>query len=223
MALTRVRRGELPQDAVIITEDQALRYQWKIITAWDKMSDVWSLRYTPGIISALAAASGAYINNHYRTKLRLGSSGRFSSYLPIVVVPAMFTMLTHKFFIQRPILVNPLSECPVCIQVRAAAFQTALGVVYPSILAPLAAFMFATRHYTYRLPSITESPMEVFQLWRKFTRPIVPVLGSIIALQALLTMYLTGKQETQNFNLMLRMKEIEREIEEQHPPEQILY
>ncbi|EDV59353.1 uncharacterized protein LOC6540987 [Drosophila erecta] len=221
MALSRAKPGELPKDAVVITEDQALKYQWKIITAWDKIGDVWSLRYTPGILSALAAGTGAYINNHYRTKLRLGGHGRLSSYLPIVAVPAIFTMLAHKFFIQRPILLNPLGECPVCIQVRSAAFQTSLGIVYPTILAPFAAFMFATRCYTYRIPSITESPREVFQLWRKFTRPIVPALGTIIGLQALLTMFLTGQEDKQNFKLMLRMKEIEHHLEQEHLPQRM--
>ncbi|SPP86227.1 uncharacterized protein LOC117588120 [Drosophila guanche] len=221
MALSRANPDQLPKDAVIISEDQALKYQWKIITAWEKTGEVWSLRYTPGILSAMAAATGAYINNHYRTKLRLGSHGRLSSYMPIVVVPAIFTMLTHKFFVQRPILLDPLGECPLCRQVRGAAFQTSLGIVYPTILAPFAAFMFATRCYTYRLPSITESPKQVFMLWRQFTRPIVPTLATIIAFQAFLAMYLTYKQEKQNFSVMLRMKEIEYQLEQEHMPQRI--
>ncbi|EDW78148.1 uncharacterized protein Dwil_GK24843 [Drosophila willistoni] len=221
MALARARPDQLPKDAVIITEDQALKYQWKIITAWDKLGDVWALRYSSGVLSAMAAVTGAYINNHYRTKLRLGNQGRLSSYLPIVAVPAIFTMLTHKFFIQRPILINPMGECPVCIQVRSAAFQTGLGVVYPTILAPFAAFMFATRCYTYRLPSITENPREVFMLWRKFTRPLAPVLGSILAFHALLAMFLTGREEKENFGIMLRLKEIEHELEMNDMPQRV--
>ncbi|XP_017859026.1 PREDICTED: transmembrane protein 126A isoform X2 [Drosophila arizonae] len=219
MALSRARPNELPTDAVIISEDHALRYQWKIITSWDKIGEVWSLRYAPGILSAMAAATGAYVNNHYRRRLRLGAHGRLSSYLPIVVVPAIFTMLTHKFFIQSPLLLRPLTECPVCTQVRSAAIQTALGVVYPTILAPFAAFMFASRCYTYRLPSITENPREVFMLYRKLTRPIIPAISTLIAIQAFITMYLTGKEETQNYNIMLRMKQIEQEVEEQHMPQ----
>jgi len=40
MALSRAKPEELPKDAVVITEDQALKYQWKIIAAWDKVGDV---------------------------------------------------------------------------------------------------------------------------------------------------------------------------------------
>lgn len=40
MALSRAKTNELPTDAVIISEDQALRYQWKIITSWDKIGEV---------------------------------------------------------------------------------------------------------------------------------------------------------------------------------------
>lgn len=168
----------------------------------------------------MAAATGAYVNNHYRNRLRLGAHGRLSTYLPIVAVPAIFAMLSHKFFIQRPLLLNPLAECPVCTQMRSAAFQTAVGAVYPTILAPIAAFMFATRCYTYRLPSITENPREVLMLYRKLTRPITPALTTIIAIQAFITMYLTGKEEKQNYNLLLRMKQIEHELEEQHMTQQ---
>lgn len=40
MALSRARPDDLPKDAVLITEDQALKYQWKIVTSWDKLGDV---------------------------------------------------------------------------------------------------------------------------------------------------------------------------------------
>jgi len=40
MALSRAKPDELPRDAVVITEDQALKYQWKIITSWDKIGEV---------------------------------------------------------------------------------------------------------------------------------------------------------------------------------------
>ncbi|ALC39874.1 CG13392 [Drosophila busckii] len=221
MALSRARPEELPKDAVVITEEQALKYQWKIITAWDKTSDVWSLKYAPGVLCSMAAFTGAYVNNHYRTKLRLGSHGRLSSYLPIVAVPAIFTLLSHKFFIQRPLLLKPMTQCPVCTQVRSAAFQTGLGAAYPTILAPFAAFMFATRCYTYRVPSLIDSPKEVFLLWRKLTRPIMPALGTIIAIQAVIAMYLTGEEERQSFQIMLRMREIEHKLEEEHMPQRM--
>lgn len=40
MALSRARGSDIPKDAVIITEDEALKYQWKIICKWEKLSEV---------------------------------------------------------------------------------------------------------------------------------------------------------------------------------------
>ncbi|KAM7350558.1 uncharacterized protein ACRADG_009117 [Cochliomyia hominivorax] len=215
MALSKARSDEIPKDAVIISEEQALAYQWKIISNWEKLSEVWALRYGPGIMAAFATGTGIFVNNHYRQKLKLGTYGRFSTYLPIVIIPALFTLTTHKLFVQRSILLEPMAECPTCVQLRAVAFQVGLGAIYPTFLAPMAACMFATRHYTYRLPSITEKPLEVFQLLKKFTKPIVPILSSILIGQSLVTIYLTFKEQEQNINVLIKMKKFEREMEQE--------
>lgn len=44
----------------------------------------------------MSGLTSAYINNHYRTKLRLHNYGRFSSYLPVVVLPTLVTALFHQ-------------------------------------------------------------------------------------------------------------------------------
>lgn len=155
------------------------------------------------------------MNNHFRKKLKLGVYGRFSTYLPIVVIPAIFTLSCHKFFVQRPLLLEPMGECPTCVQMRAMTFQAGFGVIYPTILAPFAACMFATRHYTYRLPSITEKPMEVFQLLRKFAKPIVPILTAILCAQSLAAIYLTYEEQKQNLIVLSKMRKIEQQIDSQ--------
>lgn len=48
--------------------------------------------------------------------------------------------------------------------------QTGLGFFYPYLLAPMASFMFATRHFTVRLPYVTEQPKEWLKFWFKLTR-----------------------------------------------------
>lgn len=121
----------------------------------------------------------------------------------------------HKLFVQRSILLEPMSECPTCIQMKSAAFQAGFGVVYPTILAPMAACMFATRHFTYRLPSITEKPLEVLQLLKKFTKPIVPILGSILVGQSLITIYLTYKEQEQNLKVMLKLRKLEQQMDQE--------
>lgn len=40
MALSRGRPEDLPADAVIIDAEQALSYEWKIISKWESASEV---------------------------------------------------------------------------------------------------------------------------------------------------------------------------------------
>lgn len=54
-----------------------------------------AIKYGPGVLSGIGAISSFIINNHFRYKLKLGTYGRFSSYLSVVVTPALFTALFH--------------------------------------------------------------------------------------------------------------------------------
>ncbi|XP_053965568.1 uncharacterized protein LOC128867953 [Anastrepha ludens] len=222
MALSHARKEDIPKDAVIINEEEALAYQYSVISNWDNRWDVWSLRYGPGLLGAMAAATGVYVNSHYRRKLKLGNYGKGSTYLPIVVIPAMFSVLAHKFLVQRLVLLDQRAECPLCLQMRASFFQGGVGVCYPTVLAPFAAFMFATRHYTYSLPSVTKEPLAVFKLWQKMTRPILPVLGAALAGQAVVAMYITYKEQQQNWRLTMKMKRLEQLAEEKFEEEKAL-
>lgn len=88
------------------------------------------MRFGPGILGALGAITGVLVNNHYRTRLRLAKFGFVSSYVPIVVLPAIMASLFHRTFIQSQVLL-PKDGCPLCLQLRAAAFQGFFGTVYP--------------------------------------------------------------------------------------------
>lgn len=53
------------------------------------------LKAGPGILGGVGMISSIVINNHFRTKLKLGQYGRMSSYLSVVAIPAMFSALFH--------------------------------------------------------------------------------------------------------------------------------
>ncbi|XP_037028007.1 uncharacterized protein LOC119068502 [Bradysia coprophila] len=182
----------IPKDAVIFTEDEALKYQWDEISNHDSLSKTWSLQYGAGVLGVLSGLTGVYINHHYRGRLRLGSFGAFSTYLPIVVLPTLVTTAFHKVFVQSDIILRK-TKCPVCLQVQAAATQVALGIGYPSILAPIAAYMFATRHFTYRLPPISKYK-ELFATYKKMTRPLSTALSISLGIHVLIAMALTQKE-----------------------------
>jgi hypothetical protein len=56
----------------------------------------WPFHYGNGIIGACSALSGIYINSYFRSRLRLHTYGRLSSYLPVVALPAMMSALFHQ-------------------------------------------------------------------------------------------------------------------------------
>ena len=172
----------------------------------------FGLRVGPGILGSLSVVSGLLINNHFRTKLKLGSYGRFSTYLPIVVIPAIMTTVFHKVLVQSDIILRKY-DCPVCLQTRAAVIQCGFGVVYPLILGPLASFMFATRHFTYRLPSIIEQPKEIIKLWYKFTKSASSTGSILLFANLMAAMFITYREINEHHKISLELYEVEKKYE----------
>lgn len=73
--------------------------------------------------------------------------------------------------------------------------------------------MFATRHFTYRLPSVTQNPKEVFKLYLKFTRSAGAMTGVLLGANMLSAMFLTSRQMIEHANINLQLEEFEKKIE----------
>lgn len=105
-----------------------------------------------------------------------------------------------------------LYDCPVCLQTRAAVIQGAGGVVYPFLLAPAAAFMYATRHFTFRLPSVTTQTKDVFKLWWKFTKSARTMGSVLLAANVLVAMVVTAMEMKEHTNINIQLDEYERKV-----------
>ncbi|GBP58871.1 hypothetical protein EVAR_54665_1 [Eumeta japonica] len=70
MALSRAK--DIPKDAVSVSELEALKYVWNIISDWN-YSETWALRFGGGILGAYNIVSSIAINTHFRSKLKLGN------------------------------------------------------------------------------------------------------------------------------------------------------
>nr|XP_053612524.1 uncharacterized protein LOC128676441 isoform X2 [Plodia interpunctella] len=99
MALMRSK--EIPEDAVVLDEVDAVSYAWEVVSNWESISDTWALKYGPPILGGINAIAGIIINNHYRTKLKLGTYGFYSSVIPITLMPGILTTLFHRHFANR--------------------------------------------------------------------------------------------------------------------------
>jgi transmembrane protein 126A len=99
------------------------------------------------------------------------------------------------------------------MQTRAAFFQAGSAVAYPFLLAPAGAFMFATRHFTYRLPSITSQPKEVLKLYLKFTRSAGSTVGILLGINMLVAMFITSREMKEHANINFQLEEFDRKVE----------
>lgn len=101
----------------------------------------------------------------------------------------------------------------MCLQTRSGMIQALTGVAYPFVLAPVSSFLFATRHFTYRLPSLTEKPKEVLQLWSKFTKSASTLGVSLLAFNILVAMLVAGRQMSELQNIANELRELEKKID----------
>ncbi|PSN50576.1 hypothetical protein C0J52_24903, partial [Blattella germanica] len=164
MSLQKGNKGDQPSGSILLTEDQAREYQYKVIYGWEPQRDV--------------------------SKLKLGIYGRVSTYIPLVVLPTFASAILHQQVISLDVIIQK-TPCPTCLQVRSALIQVSTSVLYPAILGPLASFSMASNYLTYRLPHLTEEPKAVFNLMKKMTKPIVNNLFSFAIAQGLIAMFIT--------------------------------
>lgn len=69
----------------------------------------WALKHGNPILSSAVVISSAVILNFYRTKLKLRNYGRFTLFLPVVLVPSIF---------------NQIYQSSVCIPTQLITLQT---------------------------------------------------------------------------------------------------
>ncbi|XP_041988370.1 uncharacterized protein LOC121739847 [Aricia agestis] len=211
MALKR-SPGELPKDAVVITEEEAKNYVWEVIRNWESPSDIWALRHGATILGAINSVAGVLINRHYRWRFRLGSYGYMSSTIPIVVMPGILTTLLHRHLISSKIVVND-QTCPVCFEVRSMAIQAGFGTFYPLVLGATSALMLANRYSTFRVPMLHEGPKTMFKFLKHHTVRLYPTLTCMLVAQLVASAAITYFQFENTLTLRKKLYELELQLE----------
>ncbi|XP_047019026.1 uncharacterized protein LOC124629591 [Helicoverpa zea] len=213
MALMKAK--DIPEGGVALDELEATEYVWNLVFDWESSSDTWALKYAPMILGGVNALCGVLINRHYRNRLKLGSYGYFASVVPITVMPAVLTALFHRQLISTDLLLMKNQGCPLCYEVRSAAVQCSLGTLYPMLLAPTSALMFANRYSTYRVPNLNEGAKVMFQFLRKVTRPYNSTLTLMVVAQVLASSIFTYYEMVNNLTLRAKIMEIEANMEKE--------
>ena len=73
--------------------------------------------------------------------------------------------------------------------------------------------MFATRHFTYRLPSITTQTKDVFKLWFKFTKSASTMASVLLAVNLLGGMLVTAREMQEHTNINNQLAEYEKKYD----------
>ncbi|GJQ73068.1 hypothetical protein Trydic_g1698 [Trypoxylus dichotomus] len=211
MALFKGKQSERPSDAIILSKEDAIMYQLKVLRGWKDKSDTFAFRYGGAFLASLSAGAGIYINSYYRLKFRLHYYGRMSSYLPIVVLPAALSFLLHTEFVATEVTLP--DTCATCIETRASAIQAMVGCVLPTILAPAAAIPLAMQYNTYDVPYLTKEPLKVFKLLQKMTKPIGNILMTIFLGQAIIASVVTYFEAKCVQRVQLKLAMLEDDLE----------
>ncbi|ENN72120.1 uncharacterized protein LOC109543438 [Dendroctonus ponderosae] len=185
-ALMKASVRDIPENAVILSETEALKFQMDIVKTWKKPSEVFAIRYGSYALGLSTLLSSVFLNNHFRRKFMLGHYGAFSTYIPVCILPAAVSLVLHTEMILRKTLLMNASDCPVCLQVKSAALQSSLGLIYPLMAAPIGGAALAVRYATYNIPLIQEKPKEVLETFNKMMRKIKTKTIYIFLWQALL-------------------------------------
>jgi transmembrane protein 126A len=104
-------------------------------------------------------------------------------------------------------------DCPLCLQTRAALIQAGIGLIYPLMLAPMTSLMYATRHFTVRIPFILEQPKEWLKLMIKLTRSTKGKSAYILVANLIAGTAVTALEFKEYDNMQRKFDELEKQIE----------
>ncbi|KAJ3640652.1 hypothetical protein Zmor_027200 [Zophobas morio] len=213
MALQRKKISDIPSDAIVLTEDQALKYQANILNKWKHISDIWGYKFAPYVLGGTSFFTGFFINSYYRSKFKLLHYGRISTFLPVCFLPAAFSVMTHMEFVLKDVVLQKRDTCPVCLEMRASALQAFIGCGFPLLLAPLANLSMAHKYATYNLPDVISEPKKVFNLVRVKSAPLANVVFALFIGQALVGSVVTYFESKSVITVSQKLALLEKELE----------
>ncbi|XP_062309478.1 transmembrane protein 126A [Osmerus eperlanus] len=154
--------------------------------------------YGPMYIGGNGALAGLVANSLYRRALNV-TQGRFTSSLPMAVLPFLTTVALYNATVSKPLLTGDLN-CPTCVLIRGALVGAVGAGLYPVLLALPVNAGLATRYETVPMPE----KGNVLRFWMTLSQPILRKMAGVFVLQALFGTYLSSK----HFDIYLKLLRI---------------
>ncbi|XP_071375938.1 transmembrane protein 126A [Centroberyx affinis] len=143
--------------------------------------------YGPLYLGGNGALAGLVANSLYRRALNV-TQGRFTSGMPMAVLPFLTTFALYNAAVSKPLLSGDLN-CPSCALMRGALVGVVGGGVYPILLALPVNVGLATRYNTAPMPE----KGNLLRFWMDLSRPILRRMRAVLLLQALFGTYLSSR------------------------------
>ncbi|NP_001155420.1 uncharacterized protein LOC100160013 [Acyrthosiphon pisum] len=211
MFIERGKPEEIPKGAIRLTKDEVQEYMTDLIRKWPNTMELWALKHGNPILSSAVVLSSTVILNFYRKKLQLRNYGRFTLFLPIVLVPSIFNQIYQNTVTTKSIILQ--EDCPICINTQSMFIQVGTGIVYPLMSTIGGTYMFASKMSTFSLKSKGPDIVKEFALHvMKISRPLYNRLTAFVIGHVLLS-YMISHYQMDNFEF-LRNKMLQQQIEE---------
>uniref|UniRef100_A0A4W4G2K9 Transmembrane protein 126A n=1 Tax=Electrophorus electricus TaxID=8005 RepID=A0A4W4G2K9_ELEEL len=145
--------------------------------------------YGPVYLGGNAGLAGLIANSFFRRALNV-SQGRFTSSLPMAVLPFLTTVALYNATVSKPLLSGDLN-CPTCALIRGSLVGVGGGGLYPILLALPVNAALATRY------DINVTPMpekgNLLRFWTNLSKSIVRKMFPVLILQTVFGTYLSNK------------------------------
>ena len=154
----------------------------------------------PWLVGTASGVTGILALNSIRRLLQLKEAARFTVLAATVPVPAFVTVLLNTTLVTESIMLQQ-TQCPVCLELRAAAIQMATGFIQPVGLAVFSTVMAANAKKIYRLPPWRQ-PLAVIRELRKLMQPMSGLLTVLVSVN-LFTAFNVARFQMEKMPLIL--------------------
>lgn len=204
-AVTFGARSNIPPDAVMLSREAALKHQLELYAKWRPRRDVWPITHGATISGIAAALSGVVLNAIFRKHYVLQRLGTVATTVPNVFFPGALAFITSSLSMHNVILMD--TQCVVCTQTKAMAYQVGFGAIYPCIMAPLSCLMIAARCLTYPVPPFRTHYKDILADVHRVLRRRSSTLAGLAALQFVVSFGLLHMQMKSVFKVHRKLAE----------------
>ncbi|XP_026868515.2 transmembrane protein 126A [Electrophorus electricus] len=180
MSLKDTDQGQrMPRDAVV----EMLAKTFMKLPDFDRKLFL----YGPVYLGGNAGLAGLIANSFFRRALNV-SQGRFTSSLPMAVLPFLTTVALYNATVSKPLLSGDLN-CPTCALIRGSLVGVGGGGLYPILLALPVNAALATRYSSTPMPE----KGNLLRFWTNLSKSIVRKMFPVLILQTVFGTYLSNK------------------------------